>query len=292
MIHRQSNDPVLIKKISLRIWSLRDEVEARIKEHLAQEGDANSSTGNDGVNSYLQGLISEYTPNSVGTETSAPSPENSPENKPALNLIKGGQDEKSSDVADPTVPPAAAEAPAVSEVTNADDQIQASSPTENPVEATSEAEPQAEPQIAAPQVDPNAPIIIRQKTPAIEPAKLCHGRTVLGEIYMDKMSFFAGRRFSEGQAIVIEFLIPKRFIVNADVVYCRHYSLKSRIISGQKLPYRISVKFTFLKPGERTLLREFLESIEPDLTTIKQEVKPKKPAAESDGLDDLANLDV
>ena len=245
-------------------------MEARIKEHLAQESGPDGSTANEEVTSYLQGLISEYTPHPSGS-----SDIKSEDSKPALNLIKGGQD------APPTDDPAALEDQAPPE---------GAAPVEVvPTEAGAEAA-MAEP--TTPQPDPDAPIVIRQKTPAIEAAKLCHGRTMLGEIYMDKMSFFAGKRFSEGQAIVIEFLIPKRFIVNADVVYCRHYSMKSRIISGQKLPYRISVKFTFLKPGERTLLREFLESIEPDLTTVKKEVKPKKPASEGDGLDDLANLDV
>ena len=34
MIHNSSNDPVLIKKISLKIWSLRDEIEARIQDKI------------------------------------------------------------------------------------------------------------------------------------------------------------------------------------------------------------------------------------------------------------------
>ncbi len=281
MIHQHSNDPVLIKKISLRIWSLRDEVESRIKEHLAQGSEPNSSPNSsktdDDEASYLQGLISEYTPNasdSAGPGAGAPVQDN----KPSLNLIKGGQKDVS---ATPEVTPEFGAIPGTDE-TATDVQAQSPTLTEVPTEIQVPSE-----------VDPIATTItIRQKTPTIEPSKLCHGRTVLGEIHMDKMSFFVGRRFSAGQAIVIEFLIPKKFIVNADVLYCRHYSMKSRIISGQQLPYRLSVKFTFLKPGERTLLREFLESIEPDLSSFKKEVKPKKPTADADGLDDLSNLDL
>jgi hypothetical protein len=43
MIHNSSNDPVLIKKISLKVWSLRDEIESRIKSELDEnpEGDPN-----------------------------------------------------------------------------------------------------------------------------------------------------------------------------------------------------------------------------------------------------------
>ena len=32
MIHNSSSDPVLVKKINLKIWSLRDEIEARLLE--------------------------------------------------------------------------------------------------------------------------------------------------------------------------------------------------------------------------------------------------------------------
>ena len=34
MIHNSSSDPVLIKKISLKIWSLRDEIESRIQAKI------------------------------------------------------------------------------------------------------------------------------------------------------------------------------------------------------------------------------------------------------------------
>ncbi len=273
MIHRQSNDPVLVKKISLKIWSLRDEVESRIRERLAQGTDPNTAADPAESAKYLQDIVTEYTPTPA---LDAPPP--TEDGKPALNLIKGGADEK------PGEENKEAAAPEVELAVAPEAEAEAA-----PVDT---AAPSAETTTSPSTEQAPEPILIRQKRPLLEASQLCHGRTLLGEIYMDKMMFFAGKRFCEGQSIVIEFLIPKRFIVNADVLYCRHYSMKSRIISGQKLPYRVNVQFTFLKPGERTLLREFLESIEPDLTTIKKEVKVQKPAAEGDELDDLANLDV
>ena len=66
----------------------------------------------------------------------------------------------------------------------------------------------------------------------------------------------------EGQSIVISFNIPEKFILNAEVTYSQSYSLKNRILSDTTLPYRICAKFSFLRKGERTLLRNFLEKIE------------------------------
>ena len=40
MIHNSTSDPVLIKKISLKIWSLRDEIEARLHEKLQAAPDS------------------------------------------------------------------------------------------------------------------------------------------------------------------------------------------------------------------------------------------------------------
>ena len=45
--------------------------------------------------------------------------------------------------------------------------------------------------------------------------------------------------------------------------------MKSRVISQSSLPFRTGIKFTFLKEGERTLLRNFIKSVEPDLEPEK-----------------------
>ncbi len=92
--------------------------------------------------------------------------------------------------------------------------------------------------------------------------KIDRGMCVLSEIEIAGLCFFAPKNYIEGQSIVLEFLIPKKFIVNAEVLHCRYFNMKSRIIGQNKLPYRVVVQFTFLKKGERTLLRQFVESIQ------------------------------
>lgn len=62
MIHNSSSDPVLIKKISLKIWSLRDEIEARIQDEM-EAGDVSPEVLADKVNN----LQAEYTKKSSGS---------------------------------------------------------------------------------------------------------------------------------------------------------------------------------------------------------------------------------
>ncbi|MFW5887379.1 MAG: hypothetical protein ACOCUH_01140, partial [Bacteriovoracia bacterium] len=60
-----------------------------------------------------------------------------------------------------------------------------------------------------------------------------------------------------------------------------------RIISPNRLEYRIQAKFTFQTKGERTLLRRFLKSIEPDLPPPPKKKPEKKDDDEGDLLDEL-----
>ena len=104
------------------------------------------------------------------------------------------------------------------------------------------------------------------------------------------MFFFSNKAFTEGQSIVIQFCIPKTFIINADVIYCRPFNIKSRIISQNNYTHRMLVKFNFLKEGERALLRQFIQSIEPDVSkVVKKAAATEEDADEGDfnELDDL-----
>jgi len=56
MIHNSSSDPVLIKKISLKVWSLRDEIESRIQEKM----DAGEMVP-ESLEQKIRELQSEYT---------------------------------------------------------------------------------------------------------------------------------------------------------------------------------------------------------------------------------------
>ena len=112
--------------------------------------------------------------------------------------------------------------------------------------------------------------IISQKILKLPDHKIARSTTIMSEIYMEEMFFFSETPFIEGQSIVIQFCLPQKFIMNADIVFCQTYSASNRVIGKGKLPYRVCAKFTFLRNGEMTLLRRFLNSVEPELKELKK----------------------
>jgi len=258
MIHNNSTDPVLIKKISLKIWSLRDEIESRIKEKV--------DSGVPLKEVDMEQIRKLYTP-----KTSVPN--NVLELKPNDEL-DSGEDEMAKAMA-----AAEAEEAGLAEAESA------------PIEEIKAEEATAETaSIIEPTNDNKIEKDLSPTIAVIPPEKISKGKTVLSEISMEKMFFFCNKAYTEGQSVVIEFCIPKSFIVNADILYCRPFNLKSRIISQNNYTHRVLIRFNFLKDGERTLLRQFLQSIEPDLSKVVKKIEKPKDDEGFSGFDDLEDL--
>ncbi|MDO9181557.1 MAG: hypothetical protein Q7U04_04075 [Bacteriovorax sp.] len=254
MIHNSSTDPVLIKKISLKIWSLRDEIEARIQEKLA--------AGTTSEEMDLMQIRASYTPKNIQTD-------NVLALKPNADLDTG-EDEM-----------ARAMAQAEAETQTEEETTENAIPSENIVDLNAASNVSS--------IDQNI-ISISLDAPNITDDKIGKGKTVLSEISMEKMFFFCNKPFTEGQSIVIQFCIPKSFIVNADILYCRPFNLKSRIISQNNYTHRALIRFNFLKEGERALLRQFLQSIEPDLSKIEKKAEAGKGDPDGSGFGELDDL--
>lgn len=251
MIHNSSNDPVLIKKISLKIWSLRDEIESRIQSEI--EKDPNSEIN-------IDNLKSEYTKKSATANN-------------VLSLKSGTDLDNSEDE--------------MARAMRGED-IEEAKPEEG---TTPEGEASEEGATNVVELNANANVInLMLETPPIPEEKLSKGKTVLSEINMEKMFFFCNRPYTEGQSIVVQFCIPKMFIVNADVLYCRPFNLKSRIISQNNYSYRVLVKFTFLKEGERALLRQFIQSIEPEVQKVEKKSNSNSEGNDESGFGELDDL--
>ena len=253
MIHNSSNDPVLIKKISLKIWSLRDEIESRIHDKIEE--------GTPSENVDLVQIRESYTN----------------QKQSSSNNILSLKANAELDTDEDEMARAMAGVEEETEKANEATQEQASAPSES-----NEASEQVEASSNLISIDQNI-ISISQKVPNISDDKISKGKTVLSEIGMDKMFFFCNKSFTEGQSIVIQFCIPNSFIVNADILYCRPFNLKSRIISQNNFTHRALIRFNFLKEGERALLRQFILSIEPDLTKVSKKAGAIK--TESNGTD-------
>ncbi|MCP4914955.1 MAG: hypothetical protein GY909_17685 [Oligoflexia bacterium] len=254
MIHGKSTDPVFIKKIKLKIWTLRDEIEAVILKATEKKGSSLTKE-------EKELLIEEYSQRVTAT--------------PGLQVIEGGAGAQAEgETEDEGGEPEQTEE---EKQQAAADAMLAAMDGEDIVEGGAQApESGSSDQGVSKEV-------IQRGSQNIPEDKITHGIVVLSELGMDHLYFFSNKNFTEGQSIVVEFQVPKRFIVNINVAYSRAFNMKSRIISEKKLPYRVVGSFSFLKEGERTLLRQFVASIEPE---VQEEVVVKKKAASGDDDDD------
>ncbi len=271
MIHNSSSDPVLIKKISLKVWSLRDEIESRIQEKV-NAGEMVPES----LEQKIRELQNEYTKKSG---------ENNGETNNVIPLKSGadlpadGEDEMERAMA-------AAMAGGDDETEASTEESEVSPGEENTEEKVLTISPKVNVQAE------NANIInVHIEAPINLPEeKISRGKTILSEISMDKMFFFSNRAYTEGQSIVIQFCIPKTFLVNADVIYCRPFNIKSRIISQNNYTHRMLIKFNFLKEGERALLRQFIQSIEPDIPKITKKTSAQESSNDESGFNELDDL--
>lgn len=215
MIHNSSTDDVLIKKISLIVWSLRDEIESRIQQRISR-GELNPEDKNE-FEKQIQEMRSQYSKPHSSAQVSQESEEG----------------------------------------------------TSAPAELSDkELESLAMPDDLALNLDADSDVNF------ITEDKVAFGKTILSEISMDRILFFCNHSFIEGQSIVIKFNIPQAFVVNADIKYCRPFNFKSRIISKNNYNFRVLADFTFLKPGERAQLRQFIQSIDARDGSPKLELVP------------------
>ena len=231
-IYNKSAHPVEIKKISIRVWALRDEIEAAVERRIKECEAA-------GVPLYIEDIRKFY---NLGTSAS--------------NVVPFAQNnEDAADMAN----------------------LMESLNEKNPLnEANEIIEQQNSEGIENSQPNPILRRPFQRQAPDL--AKTSYGFTFLSDINMDTILGFTKEKFVQGQSVVIEFLIPQAFIMDADVTYCHHYALRSRIISSTKPDYRIQSKFNFEAPGQREVLRNFLRSIETDVNLLAK--KPREVSEE------------
>lgn len=306
MIYGNTNHPVEIKKIKIRIWRLRDELEAVIGERAELIG-VKSLT-----KAQLSDLMKEYHghinhPKSYLDELGIPSetleiveePEqlDDSEDEMAAALADAGQLDDSEDAMAAALAGGGDEVADAGELDDSEDAMAAALAGGDVADAgeLDDSEDAMAAALAGASADAPAPkvqktdnnSVIKLRRPKISEDKVSDGITFLNDVNMETMAFFSKKQFIKGQSIIIEFLIPNYFILSAEVLMCRKYNMASKIISPTRPDYRVHAKFLFSKKGERTLLRRFVKSIEPD-------IPPERAAApkveDEDDLDDLDEL--
>lgn len=236
MIYNKSGHPVEVKKISIRLWGLRDEIEAalgrRMKECEAAE-----------IPLFIEDIKKFY---------NLSSEEENPDNVLSLKKATDQNDGVNSLME------------SIGEEVKADDN-KTLSEAENII---------AEQSLQGLETKKPNPILERpyqRQAPDLE--KVSYGFLLLSEVNMEHFLSFTKDKFLQGQSVVVEFLIPQNFMMTADVTYCHYYAMRSRIISSTRPDYRLQCKFTFSIKKERENLRNFLKSIEPTLLLEKKKTK-------------------
>lgn len=256
MIYNKSGHPIEVKKISIRLWSLRDEIEAAIGRRIKECEAA-------GVPLYIEDIKNFY---------------RFDKNKVPSNVVelqpKGNSNDLNSlmeEVAQETNP-----APEASPENSSEGQQE----TQNLARAEEIIAEQKEQGLETGKPNPILERPYQRQAPDSD--KISYGFILLSDINMETMLSFTKEKFLQGQTVTVEFLIPKTFIMTANITYCHNYSMRSRIISNSKPDYRVQSRFTFDLPGERETLRTFLKSIEPTFDIGKN--NPKEGTDDSLGL--------
>ncbi len=240
MIYNKSGHPIEVKKISIRLWSLRDEIEAALGRRMKECEAAGVPLFIEDIKKFYNLLQEEETPSNV------------------LSLKKATDAAQGMD----------------SLMESIGDEVKA-----DEVKAAENKLGEAEEIIAEQTLQgletkkPN-PILERpyqRQAPDLD--KVSYGFILLSDINMEHMMSFTKDKFLQGQSVVVEFLIPQNFMMSADVTYCHNYAMRSRIISSTKPDFRLQCKFLFSMKGERDALRNFLKSIEPNLPPEKKKTK-------------------
>lgn len=99
---------------------------------------------------------------------------------------------------------------------------------------------------------------------ALDEDEIAYGKTFFSDINISTIGFFSTRPYIIGQSIIIELDLPHSFSVSAEVLNCKNYNVHGRVISANRPPYRIYAAFTYGRKGERTLLRNFIQSMAPE----------------------------
>lgn len=225
MIHNKSNHPVEIKKIAVRIWALRDEIEFALEQRKLQ-------CEAQGVDLYVEDIRQFY---QLATNITLRTPQGS-ENKDNVISLEGANQTEKNDEGQKSTDQNLAQADDQQNTLNIPDFIKT-----NPFQR-----------------------------PSLPKNKISLGFVFLSDIHMKNVLVFTQKSFLQGQCVSLEFLVPQSFILTANVSYCHHYGLRSRIISDHKPEFRLQCTFSFTFKKERSNLRDFVTSIEP---SILQETK-------------------
>ncbi|MDH4468426.1 MAG: hypothetical protein QE271_10230 [Bacteriovoracaceae bacterium] len=249
MIYGRLLEKVSIKKIPLRVWGLSNEISHTLKNYkdLLLEKQENPELAIPYTSENIQAFYENEYQKKEGEEKAG----EKPAEKPKLTLVKNEAESK---------PEASPETS--SHLANNETKPDSENPSASPQAAAAEVKTASETMLDKIKF----PIELRQMIHRyVEPSDIYQGYAILYDINFDEISFFSEFAFLPGQEIIIELGIAKSFTIHAEVDYIKSFQGKTRLIQAWKPICRIKAKFLCRHPGDRTLLREFLRSVDTKL---------------------------
>ncbi len=309
----KSNHPVEIKKISISMWSLRDEIETAIAKRIEKDPEAEPDVQD--INIYYTTILNADIGNSSeedddGDERQDDNLDSSgnPMDEDAAAMmaaLAGGDDDEAEDSTeddseqvddaaeaseeDDEAARLAAEmlgdqggAPAAEENEDQDDEAAMLAAQMLADQGMGEDTPKQE--------ESKKPLTFNEVAKTFKrptPKQKTEAFLMLSDITMDSCLLFTKGPFIQGQNVVVRFNIPNSFMLLGTVIRCMDISRNSKIISSGKPSHRLYVRFELKFPGERDSLRNFLKSIEPTIPAPPKKMKRPESDEEDDDFDDL-----
>lgn len=261
----KSNHPVVVKKIPIKVWALRQEIEAAIKQKIEEN---NGNTENIDISDIQNFYTMEYEPEAESDEESKEDGDDS-----ADEMLKAMQ-EAGDDAGDSEE--------------SSEDNNEETTDEEKSSESDEEAQKLADEVLDSKDGDHDEARANEFKR-VFPDENINNGFMFLSDLNMQEALVFTRETYTTGSNIVIELGVTRPFTLCAEVISSFSVNRNSRVISEQKPNFRLQTKLQFKFPGERTNLRDFLKSVEPPVPPPPS--KLKKPAGDNeddeDEFDDL-----
>ena len=303
-IINKSNHPVQIKRINVRIWKFRDEIEKAIALRLIESNEQGVELNIEDIKKFYtrkkpKYLDPDYETDDDGEEIGADGLDSSGNvmDEEALEMkaaMGGGEESEEGDKEDSDKEDSDkedSETPEKKEEVEEDEAAKLAAEMLGDQAATTPEEDEAAKLAAEMLGDQGLPT--ETATTAAQKAlervvpdddHVSFGFALLSDLNMEEMLVFSKDGYTFGQNICIEFLIPKSFMISGEVVGVSHIGRTSKIISETKPDYRLQLEFTYLFETERSNLRDFLKSVEPTIPPAPK--KLKRPESDDDDGDD------
>lgn len=301
-IINKSNHPVEVKRINIRVWKLRDEIEKAIAKRIEENGGSAEGIDIEDIRAYYtrskpKYLDPDYDPNDdddnvvpIGADGVDSSGNEMDDDAMAMMAaLQGGDEEggeegddsesEESEASDEDDEAAKLAAEMLGDQGGAgEDDEAAKLAAEMLGDQGGNADDEAA-KLAAEMLGDqgnesssnSSDSTLTRAIPDVD--KLSSGFSLLSDMNMENIVFFSQQGYTFGQNIALQFLIPNRFIISAEVTSCLNMNRRSKIISKTKPNFRVEATITYLWEGERTNLRDFLKSVEPDIPPPPKKMK-------------------